>query len=58
MIQILCLWKSNEGEVGFGHAELKAEVEKQTTEARKHENAYQEQQFGWSIGCGERNSLK
>lgn len=46
MIQILCLWKSKEGEVGFGHAELKAEVEKQIAEARKHESTYQEQQFG------------
>ena len=58
MIQILCLWKSKEVEVGFGHAELKAEVEEQIIEARKHGSAYQEQQFVWSVGCGERNSLK
>ena len=58
MIHILCFWKSKEGEAGLGHAELETVLEEQITEARKQKSIYQEQDFVWSIGCGERNSLK
>ena len=42
----------------MGHAELETVLEEQITEARKQKSIYQEQEFVWSIGCGESNSLK
>ena len=55
---MLCFWKSKEGEAGLRHAELETVLEEQITEARKQKSIYQEQDFVWSIGCEERNSLK